>query len=87
MASMDITNQESGFQTPTSKKKKASSSPCLPPRQPFKPPTNYKNRTLLLATGIDPNYNSQIRIMSDLKQYHPNLKSFQDQAVPKSWIF
>ena len=40
---MDIT--ESGFQTPASKKRKASGSLSLPPAsQPTTPPTSYKNR-------------------------------------------
>ena len=38
---MDIT--ESGFQTPASKKRKASRLPSLPPAsQPATPPTSYK---------------------------------------------
>ena len=75
MASMDIT--ESGFQTSANKKRKALSSPSLPPASQLSmPPSSYKNRTSLIATGIDPKSNTQIRIMSELRQYHPNLKSF-----------
>ena len=48
---MDIT--ESGFQTPASKKRKALRSPSLPPAsQPTKPPSNYKNKISLIATGM-----------------------------------
>ena len=75
MASMDIT--ESGFQTPASKKRKASDSPSLPlATQPTMPPTSYKHRTPLIVKGIDPKYNTQIRIMSALRQYHPSLRVF-----------
>ena len=53
---MDIT--ESGFQTPASKKRKASGSPSLPPTTP---PSNYKNKTPLIATGIDRNLTRQLK--------------------------
>ena len=57
---MDIT--ESGFQTPASKKRKASGSPSLPPvSQPTTPPSNYKNKTPLIATGIDRNLTRQLK--------------------------
>ena len=57
---MDIT--ESGFQTPASKKRKASGSPSLPPAsQPTTPPSNYKNKTPLIATGIGPKFNTPIK--------------------------
>ena len=80
---MDIT--ESSFQTPARKKRKASGSPSLPPAsQPTTPPSNYKNRAPLIATGIDPKYNTPIKIMSELRQYHPSL-SFTDQAN-KEWL-
>ena len=81
---MDIT--ESGFQTPASKKRKASGSPSLPPvSQPTTPPSNYKNKTPLIATGIDPKFNTPIKIMSDLRQYHPNLRDFQIKQT-KKWL-
>ena len=83
---MDIA--ESGFQTPASKKRKASSSPSLPPSgQPFMPPSSYKNRTPLIATGIDPKFNTQIRIMSELRQYYPSLRVFRIQQTQNRWIF
>ena len=76
MAAMDIT--ESGSQTPASKKRKASGSPFLPPaNQPTMPPSNYKNKTPLIATGIDPKFNTPIKITSELRQYHPNLRALQ----------
>ena len=82
MASMDIT--EGSFQTPASKKRKASGSPSLPPAsQPTTPPSTYKNRTPLIATGIDPKFNKSIRIMSELRLP----QSFSNQAVTKGWIF
>ena len=83
---MDIT--ESGFQTPASKKRKASGSPSLPPAsQPTMPPSNYKNKTPLIATGIDPKFNMPIKIMSELKQYHPNLRVLQIKQTKNGWIF
>ena len=81
---MDIT--ESGFQTPASKKRKTTGSPSLPPAsQPTTPPSNYKNKTPLIATGIDPKFNTPIKIMSELRQYHPNPQSFTNQA-DKKWL-
>ena len=69
---MDIT--ESGFQTPASKKRKASGSPSLPiASQPTRPPSNFINMTPLIAIGIDPKFNTPIKIMSELRQYHLNL--------------
>ena len=86
MATMDIT--ESGFQTPASKKRKASGSPSLPPAsQPTTPPSNYKNKTPLIATGIDPKFNMPIKIMSELRQYHPNLRVLQIKQTKNGWIF
>ena len=83
---MDIT--ESGFQTPASKKRKASGSPSLPPAsQPTTPPSNYKNKTPLIATGIDPKFNTPIKIMSELRQYHPNLRVLQIKQTKNGWIF
>ena len=82
---MDIT--ESGFQTPVSKKRKASGSPSLPPAsQPTTPPSNYKNKTPLIATGIDPKF-TPIKIMSELRQYHPNLRVLQIKQTKNGWIF
>ena len=86
MASMDIT--ESGFQTPASKKRKASDSPSLPPASlPTMPPSSYKNRTPLIVKGIDPKCNTQIRIMSELRQYHPSLRVFQIKQSQNGSIF
>ena len=86
MATMNIT--ESGFQTPASKKRKASGSPSLPPAsQPTTPPSNYKNKTPLIATGIDPKFNTPIKIMSELRQYHPNLRVLQIKQTKNGWIF
>ena len=86
MATMDIT--ESGFQTPASKKRKASGSPSLPPAsQPTMPPTSYKNRAPLIAMGIDPKFKTPIQIMSELRQYHPSFRVFQIRQSSKGWIF
>ena len=83
---MNITH--SGFQTPASKKRKASGSPSLPPAsQPTTPQSNYKNKTPLKATGIDPKFNTPIKIMSELRQYHPNLRVLQIKQTKNGWIF
>ena len=83
---MDLT--ESGFQTPASKKRKASGSPSFPPvSQPTMPPSNYKNKSPLIATGIDPKFDTPIKIMSELRQYHPNLRVFQIKQTKNGWIF
>ena len=68
---MDIT--EGSFHTPASKKRRASGSLSLPPAsQPTTPPSHYENKTPLIATSIDPKFNTPIKIMSELRQYHPN---------------
>ena len=86
MASMDIT--EGSFQTPVSKKRKASESPSLPPTsQPTTPPSTYKNRTPLITMDIDLKFNKSIQIMSELRQYHPSLRVFQIKQSQKGWIF
>ena len=79
---------ESGFQTPASKKRKASESPSLPPAsQSTMTPTSCKNSTPLIVTGTDPKYNTQLRIMSELRQYHPRLRVFQLKQSQNGWIF
>ena len=83
---MDIT--ESGFQTPASKKRLASGSLSLPPAsQPTTSLSNYKNKTPLIATGIDPKFNTPIKIMSELRQYYPNLRVLQMKQTKNGWIF
>ena len=83
---MDIT--ESGFQTPASRKRKASGSPSLPPAsQPTTSPSTYKNKTPLIATGIDPKFKTPIQIMSELRQYHPSLRVSQIKQTKNGWIF
>ena len=86
MATMDIT--ESGFQTPASKKRKASESPSLSyTSQPTTPPSNYKNKAPLIATGLEPKFNTPIKIMSELRQYFPNLRVLQIKQTKNDWIF
>ena len=83
---MDIT--ESGFQTPASKKRKASGSPSLPPAsEPTTSPLTYENKTPLIATGIDPKFKTPIQIMSELRQYHPSLRVLQIKQTRHGWIF
>ena len=50
-------------------------------------PTSYKNRTPLIVKGIDPKYNTQLRIMSELRQYHPSLRVVQLKQSKNGWIF
>ena len=86
MATMDIT--EGSFQTPASKKRKASGLPSHPPAsQPTTPPSNYKNRTPLIATCIEPKLNTAVTIMSELRQYHSSLRVCQIRQSQKVWIF
>ena len=86
MANMDIA--ESGFQTPASKRRKASGSLSLPPAsQSTMPPSNYKNKTPHMATGIDAKFNTPIKIMSELRQYHPNLRGLQIKQRKSGRIF
>ena len=82
---MDIT--EGSFQTPASKKRKASGSPSLPPAgQLTMPLSNHENKTPLIATDIDPKFNTPIKIMSELRQYHPSLRVLQIKQVKNGWI-
>ena len=86
MASMDTT--EGSFQTPDNKKRKASRSPSFPPlSQPMTMPSSWKNRTPLIAMGIDPEFSTPIQIMSELRQYNPSLRVFQIRQSSKGWIF
>ena len=86
MARLEIL--ESGFQTPANKKRKASDSPSLPPAsQPTIPPYSYKSRTPLIAAGIALKFNTQIRIMSEQRQYYPNLRVYRIKQTQNDWIF
>ena len=55
--------------------------------QPTTPPSNYKNKTPLITTGIDPKFNTPINIMSELRQHHPNLRVLQIKLTKNAWIF
>ena len=50
------------------------------------PRSNYKNKTPLIATGIDPKFNTPIKIMSEIKQYHPSLRVLQIIQAKNGWI-
>ena len=54
----------------------------LPVNPPYRPPATEQD-----FTGIDPNFNTQIRIMSELKQYHPNLRVLRIKQTQNGWIF
>ena len=76
---MDIT--ESGFQTPASKKRKASGSPSLPPAsQPTTSPSTYKNKTPLIAK-IQNAYTNNERT----EAVPPKPQSFTNKANQK-WL-
>ena len=71
---------ETGSQTPASEKRRASDSLSLPlASQPSMPPSRYKNRTPIIATGIKP--------MSELRQNHPGLRVLKIKQTQNSWIF
>ena len=59
----------------------------LPPAsQPTTLPSNCKNKPPLIATGIDPKFNTPIKIMSKLRQYHPNLRVLKIKQTENGWI-
>ena len=73
---------ESGFQTPASKNRKASGSPSLPlTSQSSMPLSSCENRTPLIVTGIDPKFNTHMRIVSELRQYHPSLRVLESSRL------
>ena len=68
-----------------SKKRKAYRSPLLhsppgassasPVNTPARPrPSTYKNSILIILSDVDPNFNSVVKLMSELRQFHPNLR-------------
>ena len=67
------------------KKRKAEGSPQpnLPPgastaspsSTPARPkPSSFKNIILVILSDVDPKFSSKVKLMSELKQFHPNIK-------------
>ena len=67
------------------KKQKAERSPQLnsPPGASSASPSNtparpklssFKNTTSVILSDVDPKFNSKVKLMSELKQFHPNIK-------------
>ena len=89
MASMDVS--ESGFQTPATVTKRDRQRTHLFSHllvnPPYRPPAT--DTGLHIATGIDPKFNTQIRIMSELRQHiqtsavSSKRQSFPNQADTK----
>ena len=80
---MDIT--ESGFQTPAKRERPRDHLLShLLANPPCRPQTT-KKKIPLIAAGIDPKFNTPIKIMSELRQYHPNLRVFQIKQT-KKWL-
>ena len=67
------------------KKRKAEGSPQLnslpgastasPTKTPARPqPSSFKNVIPVILSDVDPKFSTKIKLMSELKQFHPNLK-------------
>ena len=67
------------------KKRKAERSPQLnlppgassasPSNTPARPkPSSFKNNIPVILSDVDPKFNSKVKLMSELKQFHPNIK-------------
>ena len=67
------------------KKRKAERSPQLnsppgaslasPSNTPARPkPSSFKNTIPVILSDVDPKFNSKVKLMSELKQFHPNIK-------------
>ena len=68
-----------------SKKQKADGSPLLhsppgassasPINTPAHPrPSTYKNSIPIILSDVDPKFNSVVKLMSELRQFHPSLR-------------
>ena len=62
-----------------SDKRKAERSPQLnsPPGASSASPSNtpaLKNTIPVILSDVDPNFNSKVKLMSEMKQFHPNIK-------------
>ena len=86
MSSMDVDNNEGSFQTPASKKRKASDSSPLPPSRNPTPITTYTNRIPIIVQGIDPKFNSPLLVLSELIQYHPGIRVSKIEQTKTGWF-
>ena len=40
-------------------------------------PSSFKNTIPVILSDVDPKFNSKVKLMSELKQFHPNIKVFK----------
>ena len=70
------------------KKQKAEGSPLLysppetstasPSNTPVRPkPCSFKNAIPVILIDVDPGFNTKVKLMSELKQFHPAIKVFK----------
>ena len=75
-----------------SKKQKADGSPLLhsppgassasPINTPARPrPSTYKNSVPIILSDVDPKFNSVVKLMSELRQFHPSLRVSKVQEL------
>ena len=75
-----------------SKKRKADGSPLFhspwgassasPINTPARPrPSTYKNSILIILSDVDPKFNSVVKLMSELRQFHPSLRVSKVQEL------
>ena len=50
----------------------SSASPFNTPARPK--PSSFKNTIQVIFSDVDPKFNSKVKLMSELKQFHPNIK-------------
>ena len=50
----------------------SSASPSNTPAQPK--PSSFKNTILVILIDVDPKFNSKVKLINKLKQFHPNIK-------------
>ena len=50
----------------------SSASPSNTPAQPK--PSSFKNTIPVILIDVDPKFNSKVKLISELKQFHPNIK-------------
>ena len=75
-----------------SKKRKADGSPLLhsppgassasPINTPARPrPSTHKNSVPIILSDVDPKFNSVVKLMSELRQFHPSLRISKVQEL------
>ena len=91
-----VTSEKDGFALVKggrqSKKRKADGSPLLhsppgassasPIGTPARPkPSTYKNSVSIIVNDVDPKFNSVIKLISELRQFHPSLRVSKVQEL------